>query len=96
VDGFPYTAASRRLEPGDTLCLITDGITEATRRDGTRYGRARLEAFLSEREEAASASDIGEAIRRSVAEFAGGAEATDDVALLILKFTGAGPKASGC
>src|SRR5262247_130183 len=96
VDGFPYTAASRRLEPGDTLCLITDGITEATRRDGTRYGRARLEAFLSEREEAASASEIGEAIRRSVAEFAGGAEATDDVALLILKFTGAGPKASGC
>ncbi len=29
VDGFPYVPATRRLEPGDTLCLITDGITEA-------------------------------------------------------------------
>jgi len=96
VDGFPYTAASRRLEPGDTLCLITDGITEATRRDGTRYGRARLESLLSERGEAASASEVGEAIRRSVSEFAGGAEATDDVALLVLRFTSAAQRASGC
>jgi adenylate cyclase len=95
VDGFPYTAATRRLEPGDTLCLITDGITEATRRDGTRYGRARLEALLSGSGGAPSASEIGEAIRRSVAEFAGGAEATDDVAVLVLRFTGAAPKASG-
>jgi len=95
VDDFPYTAAARRLEPGDTLCLITDGITEATRRDGTRYGRARLEALLSERGGAVSASEIGEAIRRSVAEFAGGAEATDDAAVLVLRFTGAAPKASG-
>jgi len=96
VDGFPYTAATRRLEPGDTLCLITDGITEATRRDGARYGRARLEALLSGSGDAASASEIGEAIRRSVAEFAGGAEATDDVAVLVLRFTGAAKTASGC
>ena len=46
ADGFPYDAATRQLEPGDTLCLITDGITEAAAPDGTLYGRPRLEALL--------------------------------------------------
>ena len=31
VDGFAYAPGARQLGPGDTLCLITDGITEAAR-----------------------------------------------------------------
>jgi adenylate cyclase len=27
VDGYEYTAGARQLQPGDTLCLITDGVT---------------------------------------------------------------------
>ena len=40
--------AGRRAgsSPGDTLCLITDGITEAAGPDGQLYGRERLEALL--------------------------------------------------
>ena len=88
VDGFPYTAAVRRLEPGDTLCLLTDGITEAVGRDGTLYGRRRLETLLSRLGAAASASEVGEAIRRDVAEFTGGADPSDDMAVLVLRFVG--------
>jgi adenylate cyclase len=89
VDGFPYTAATLRLEPGDILCLITDGITEAAGRDGTRYGRHRLEAVLGGLA-AARAAEVGEAIRQDVAAFTGGADPSDDMAVLVLRFVGAG------
>ena len=88
ADGFPYDAATRQLEPGDTLCLITDGITEAARADGELYGRPRLEGLLGGLGAAVTAADIGEAIRRDVAAFTGDAEASDDMAILILRFTG--------
>jgi serine phosphatase RsbU (regulator of sigma subunit) len=88
VDGFPYAPATRRLEPGDTLCLVTDGVTEAAGPDGRLYGRERLEALLGGLGEAASAAEVGEAIRRDVTAFAGGAEASDDIAVLILRWNG--------
>jgi CHASE2 domain-containing sensor protein len=88
VDGFPYIAAARQLEPGDTLCLITDGITEAASVDGELYGRSRLETLLAGLGGAASAGEVGEAIRRDVATFTGGAEPSDDMAVLVLRFRG--------
>jgi adenylate cyclase len=88
VDGFPYTAAGRRLEPGDTLCLITDGITEAASPSGELYGRARLEALLGRLGSVTSAAEVAEAIRGDVAGFTGGAEPSDDIAVLILRFAG--------
>jgi serine phosphatase RsbU (regulator of sigma subunit) len=95
VDGFDYTAGACQLAPGDTLCLITDGITEAARAAGELYGRPRLEALLGGLGAAATAADIGEAIRRDVAAFTGDAEASDDMAVLILRFTGPNPLPSG-
>ena len=92
ADGFPYEAATRQLEPGDTLCLITDGVTEAAAPDGTLYGRPRLEALLGGLGADAPAGEIGEAIRRDVAAFTGDAEASDDMAILVLRYSGP----SGC
>ena len=92
MDGFAYVPATRRLEPGDTLCLITDGITEAAGPDGGLYGRERLEALLGRLGGAASAAEVGEAIRRDVAAFTGGTEPSDDMAVLIIRYTGA----TGC
>ncbi|MFI5326806.1 MAG: CHASE2 domain-containing protein [Candidatus Rokuibacteriota bacterium] len=88
VDGFSYVPATRRLEPGDTLCLFTDGITEAVGPDGQLYGRERLHALLGRVGEAASAAEVGEAIRRDVSAFTGGTEPSDDMAVLILRYTG--------
>jgi adenylate cyclase len=89
VDGFPYTAASRTLAPGDTLVLITDGVTEAAREDGRLYGRTRLETLLAGLGAAASADEVGEAIRRDVTLFTGGAEPSDDMAVVVIRFNGA-------
>ena len=86
IEGFPYTAAARQLEPGDTLCLITDGVTEAANPQGELYGRPRLEALLAGLGAAASATEVGEAIRQDLAAFTGGAEPSDDMALLVLRW----------
>jgi adenylate cyclase len=88
VDGFPYVPGSRRLEPGDTLCLITDGVTEAAGPAGQLYGRERLEALLAPLGDGTSAADIGEAIRRDVVAFTGGTEPSDDMAVLVLRYIG--------
>ncbi len=64
-------------------------MTEAAAPDGTLYGRPRLEALLSGLDPAASPAEIGEAVRRDVAAFAGDAEASDDMAILVLRYTGA-------
>jgi serine phosphatase RsbU (regulator of sigma subunit) len=91
VDGFPYTAGARALEPGDTVVMITDGVTEAAREDGRLYGRARLEALLAGLGDAATAEEVGEAIRRDVAGFTRGAEPSDDMAVLVIRFNGPSP-----
>jgi serine phosphatase RsbU (regulator of sigma subunit) len=44
--GRPPTVAERQLEPGDTLVLYTDGITEARDVTGALFGPDRLADFL--------------------------------------------------
>ena len=93
VDEFPYEASRHRLEPGDTLCVVTDGVTEAARAGGELYGRKRLESVLDSLGEKGSAREVGEALREDVTRFTDGAERSDDLAILVLRW--AGPGASG-
>ena len=74
--------------PGEILCLVTDGVAEATNAAGELYGRARLEALLAGMPPEADPEKVGEAIRRDVERFAVGVEAADDLALLILRWIG--------
>jgi adenylate cyclase len=91
VDCFPYTASSLRLEPGDTLCLVTDGVTEAAAAGGTLYGRERLEALLAKTGPGTRSADVGDAIRQEVTRFAAGVEPSDDLAILVVRWKGPGP-----
>jgi sigma-B regulation protein RsbU (phosphoserine phosphatase) len=52
------------------------------------YGRNRFEALLEKVGRAASAAEIGEAIRLEVSRFADGVEQSDDVAILVLRWKG--------
>jgi serine phosphatase RsbU (regulator of sigma subunit)/CHASE2 domain-containing sensor protein len=88
IEGFPYAAVQSRLRPGETLCLVTDGVTEAMSAAGELYGRARLEAVLASVGPAAGAEAVGSAIRRDVERFAAGVERADDVAILVVRWHG--------
>ncbi|MGE5357503.1 MAG: SpoIIE family protein phosphatase [Bacteroidales bacterium] len=74
------------LACGDTLVLVTDGILEATSRDGEYFGDNRmLECVKAHRAESARA--IAEAVQQEAAAFAGDVLA-DDATLLVMKVTG--------
>jgi adenylate cyclase len=88
VEGHRYAAAQHRLRRGDTLCLFTDGITEAMNAAGQLYGRERLRAVLEAVRAAPTVRAVGEAIRTDVARFVGSAEPADDLTLLVLRWTG--------
>jgi adenylate cyclase len=88
LDRFPYAASARRLTRGDTICLVTDGVLEAMSPKAEAYGRVRFEALLERVGRAASAAEIGEAIRLEVSRFADGVEQSDDMAILVLRWRG--------
>lgn len=48
-DDHPSLGNAIRLEPGDRLFLLTDGISEALGPDGKQYGLARALAFVRAR-----------------------------------------------
>jgi adenylate cyclase len=88
---FPYVAASHRLAPGDTLCLVTDGVTEAVNAAGELYGGKRLETLLASLGPDVTPTEVGEAIRDDVSQFSVGVAATDDIAILVVRWNG-GPR----
>ena len=77
------------LEPGDTLVLFTDGITDATSPELFRFGNERLEYVVGQNT-GATLEDLQAAILVAVAEFTRGAPQADDITLLLLRFLGAG------
>ena len=70
------------LAPGDRLVLFTDGVTEASNREGEEFGEQRLLSLLQEHR-ALSANAIKEKIAAAISEFSGG-HLTDDATLLVL------------
>ena len=90
VDGFAYRGASARLQPGDLLCVVTDGVTEARSTGGAMYGDAGLrETLLRASTDGAVAEKVLAAVRTELTAFAAGAEAADDYTLFMLRWNGA-------
>lgn len=89
VDDFAYRGAASRLRPGELVCIVSDGVTEAQDPRGALYGRARLEALLLRlRDDPRSARAVVDAVLSDIAAFAAGAEASDDITVLALRWRG--------
>lgn len=72
------------LYPGDSLVLVTDGITEARSADGEFFGEERLaDALVAVRTTTPSATAVVESITTAVTAFAGSATLDDQAALVI-------------
>jgi sigma-B regulation protein RsbU (phosphoserine phosphatase) len=74
------------LEPGGWLCAVTDGVTEAMNERAELYGSARLLETVRGLTEPQA---IAAAVRDDVRRFAGGAEQSDDLTLLCVRWNGA-------
>ena len=86
---FDYRGADTRLLPGELLCLMTDGVTEAQTADGRLYGNQRLQPLLLDlQRRGATPGEVVDALRADVAAFAAGAEPADDLTILALRWNG--------
>jgi phosphoserine phosphatase RsbU/P len=86
VDGdLPYRLAETVLRPGDALFLYSDGITEAFNPEDEEFGAARLEAALAAARGQGAAGMVARVLA-ATAEFAAGADQSDDITALALVY----------
>ena len=87
MEGIRYRKFELQLQPGDTIYLYTDGVTEATDLCNKLYGETRLQELLN-KHTGAAAKDICAAVKSDVDAFAGEAEQFDDITMLCLTWRG--------
>jgi len=80
-----YTAVCLKLEPGDTLVLFSDGVTEAVDPDEQMFGIARLKELLTGQLEC-PLELLQKCVLEAVENFARGAHQADDLTLLIVRY----------
>ena len=84
LGGFDYRHESIQLEPGDTVCLYTDGVTEATNQQGELMGIEGVQELFGSAPPT-SAEQAGRAMMERVLEFTGEAPQHDDITCLTLR-----------
>jgi serine phosphatase RsbU (regulator of sigma subunit)/pSer/pThr/pTyr-binding forkhead associated (FHA) protein len=80
-DTYPYPVREVALEPGDTLVVFSDGVTEAMCARGRQLGTRGLRALL---EPTATPKEMGERILQGVKDHAAGCSQQDDITLVCL------------
>jgi len=83
-----YSAARSTLEPGDTLVLFSDGVTEASDPEEQMFGVSRLSEILAGQQDS-PLDQLQKKVVESVEKFAHGASQADDITLLLLRYRGA-------
>ena len=79
-----YEAGKCRLTDGDTVVLVSDGVTEAFNREGAMFEEKRLvETVIAS--ENLTASEILEKLVNEVDEFSEGCEQADDISVLVVR-----------
>ena len=83
-EDFSYKSESAQLDPGDSLFLYTDGITEAFDAKDEAFGDERLEDSLVELYHD-DAKTIIEGVYADLGEFIGDTTQSDDITMLVVK-----------
>jgi sigma-B regulation protein RsbU (phosphoserine phosphatase) len=79
-----FTVEQLRLAPGDTLMIVTDGVSEAEDTAGVEYGIDRLAAFVHQRR-ALSTRKLVDACVRELDTHGSSRRRTDDATVLALQ-----------
>jgi adenylate cyclase len=85
---FAYKTRYRQLVPGEWICVMTDGVTEAMDASHALYGTERVKAVLGGLAADCAPREIIRALHDDVERFVRGASASDDLALLCLRWRG--------
>ena len=82
-----FTCRRLVLNPGDTVFLYTDGVTEATDMNNQLYAEARLQGALTKAKDA-DVTGMVKAIQEDIETFVRDAPQADDITMLALRFRG--------
>jgi len=82
--GIDYESTSLTIRPGDALFIYTDGVNEAMDPDNVEFGYERLLTVLQDRKD--TAIDVTTAMVDAVNAFARGAEQSDDITVMCLRW----------
>jgi sigma-B regulation protein RsbU (phosphoserine phosphatase) len=85
LENVEFEEAQITLSPGDRIVLYTDGISEATNREGEQFGDRRLCDIVGRMPRDLSAREIAESVLDALREFLGEVEPQDDMTLLVLR-----------
>jgi phosphoserine phosphatase RsbU/P len=87
VEGNPYPLAKLLLQPGDVLFTYTDGVTEAMDPQYELFSEKRLrdDLFAARHD---SLEEISQGLMKQITAFADGAQQSDDITILALKYHG--------
>jgi len=85
MENMMFPVSSVTLEPGDSLLLYTDGVTEASNVEDEFFGETRLEQTYAHIKSGRATAQV-QAIFEAVQAHADGAEQSDDMATLVLRY----------
>ena len=81
---FEFPSQSIQLEPGDTVVLYTDGVTEAMNGEGEQFGVGRMhEVFAANPPE--NSEQAAQTMFDAVKDFVGDTPQSDDITCLVLR-----------
>ena len=89
MDDMIYTTQETVLQPGESLFLYTDGLTEAKNENHELFGVKRIEKGLQDctKKEFITPETIIQTMTNRVNGFVDGAEQSDDLTLLAIQYT---------
>lgn len=88
MEGISFKQRRLRLEPGDLLLLYTDGVTEAMNKAEEQFTEQRLKETVANIPKDSGAEDALRVLREEVRLHANGAEQSDDLTMLALRYSG--------
>ena len=86
-DNAKYEVETVQLEPGDTIVVFSDGVSEARNHADEELGRERLVTALGSVRDISSEATL-EKLLAAVRDFTAGAPQADDVTALVLRYRG--------
>ena len=88
MEDYEYKTQRYRFSPEEFLCVFSDGATEAFSPAQEEYGKPRLSEALSTLSSTTTALDIVGMAVSSIEHFVDGAEASDDLTIMVLRWRG--------
>lgn len=79
-----YELSEIRVEPGDTLALYSDGVTEASTPDGEEFGERGLAEFLAAKK-SQSCGELVRTLAEHVRSWCGSSSFADDFTIVLLR-----------